>query len=447
MPSRIVFLIIAVIAISAQAAWAAGGEGHGEVTAALLALSVMLFAGKLGGALAQRLRQPGVLGELLAGVVIGNFGLFGFHGLDFLRHQESIVVMAEIGVILLLFSAGLESTVAEMLSVGKSSLLVATLGVLLPTALGWGVARLLIPEQHPLGAWFIGATLCATSVGITARVLQDLGKLQIREARVVLGAAAIDDVLGLLILAVVAGIIEATAAGSTLAFSGVAVIAGKALGFLAAAIFLGPWVSLRLFRVATLLGTRGLLLPTALVFCFAMSYLAAKLGLAPIVGAFAAGLVLEDVHYKDLEKRDEHELEEALHPLLAMLAPIFFVIMGMGVDLRSFASLDVLALAGALTVAAVAGKMVCGWGVLEPGLNRLAIAVGMVPRGEVGLIFAAIGAKLVLDGHPIIESPVYSAVVVMVAVTTLVTPPILKIVLERGAQRQGDDSTPEVPAV
>jgi Kef-type K+ transport system membrane component KefB len=173
------------------------------------------------------------------------------------------------------------------------------------------------------------------------------------------------------------------------------------------------------------------LLPFALVFCFVLSWFASVLGLAPIVGAFAAGLVLENVHYKELEDREQHALDELVQPIIAFLAPVFFVIMGMGVDLSSFADSSVLGLAVALTACAVIGKMVCALGVLEPGLNRMAVAVGMVPRGEVGLIFAAIGAKLVLDGHPVISGGVYSAVVIMIAITTLVTPPVLKVVLER----------------
>ncbi len=431
----LVLLVSVVLAFTAFPLLATGGDTHGAVASALLALSIVLLAGKFAGSMAEKLGQPSVLGELLAGVLIGNLGLVGFHGLEFLRSHEALLVMAEIGVILLLFGAGMESTVGEMLRVGKSSLFVAVLGVVTPMLLGWGISKWLIPGEPTLGHWFIGATLCATSVGITARVLQDLGKLQLRESRIVLGAAAIDDVLGLLILAVVSGAIEASASGGSLAMSTVATIAVKAFGFLAAAILLGGWASRHFFGLATLLKTRGLLLPFSLVFCFFLAWLAAKLGLAPIVGAFAAGLVLEDVHYKELEDREQHVLDELVHPIIAFLAPVFFVIMGMGVDLSSFADASVLGLAAALTVAAILGKMICGLGVVEPGLNRLAVAVGMVPRGEVGLIFAAIGAKLMLDGHPVISGGVYSAVVIMVAVTTLVTPPVLKVVLERNPAR------------
>jgi Kef-type K+ transport system membrane component KefB len=413
---------------------ATASDAHGGLSSVLLALTVILLAGKLAGSLAERVGQPGVLGELLAGVALGNLALLGwggFSGLEILRGNDTVAVLAEVGVILLLFSAGLESTVGEMMKVGKSSLAVAVLGVVAPIALGWLVTRGLLADEPPLGRWFIGATLCATSVGITARVLRDLGKLDLRESRIVLGAAAIDDVLGLLILAVVAGAIEAAARGVELEFAAVAVIAGKAAAFLLGAAMLGGWASRSLFALADRLRTRGLLLPFALAFCFLLSWLAGRLGLAPIVGAFAAGLVLEDLHYRSLETREERELKDLVAPLVAFLAPVFFVLMGMGVDLRSFSSASVVGLAAALTVAAVLGKMACALGVLEPGLNRLAVAVGMIPRGEVGLIFAAIGAKLVLDGQPIISPSVYSAVVIMVAVTTLITPPVLQRVLRR----------------
>lgn len=413
---------------------AAGGADATQQTihGAILAVALMLLAAKLGGALASRLGQPAVLGELVAGILLGNLGLFGFHALDFLRANIGVQVLAEVGILLVLFAAGLESTVGEMARVGASSLLVAVLGVVAPMLLGWGVSAWLLPDESWLVHLFVGATLCATSVGITARVLADLGQSGRRESKIILGAAAIDDVLGLLVLAIVGGTITAVAAGSTLALGDIAILVGKAFGFLGGAVLVGPWLSGRLFRLASLLGARGLLLPFALVFCFALAWLAARLGLAPIVGAYAAGLVLEDVHYRDLEQRDEHELDEVLHPIIGVLSPIFFVLMGLGVDLRAFVQLEILGLAAALTFVAVLGKMACWFGVLERGLDRLAVAVGMVPRGEVGLIFAAIGARLVLDGEPVIGPGLYGAIVIMVTLTTLMTPPLLQRVMARG---------------
>jgi Kef-type K+ transport system membrane component KefB len=279
---------------------------------------------------------------------------------------------------------------------------------------------------------FIGATLCATSVGITARVLADLGKINTREARIILGAAVIDDVLALVVLAVVSGTIQAANTGGTLDALDAFVLVGKALAFLVGAVVVGGWLSPRLFRLATRLQIRGLLLALSLGFCFLLAWLADRIGLATIVGAFAAGLILDEVHFRELREREKHSLEELLHPIAGFLVPVFFVLMGAQVDVSSFGRGDVLGFAALLSVGAVIGKMICAAGVLERGLDRVSVAVGMVPRGEVGLIFAGIGAQLVLNGRPVIDPPVFAAVVVMVIVTTLVTPPALKVVLARG---------------
>jgi Kef-type K+ transport system membrane component KefB len=317
-----------------------------------------------------------------------------------------------------------------------SSLLVAVAGVVAPFFLGWGVARYFIPDEPTLVHIFIGATLCATSVGITARVLKDLGKIQTRESRIVLGAAVIDDVLGLLILAVVAGAIKAAATGATLSVVEVGLIALKSLLFLGGALAAGHYLVPHVFRGAGRLETRGVMLAAALAFCFLLAWLAALVGLAPIVGAFAAGLVLDEVHFEPFARRGERDLHELLAPVAAVLVPIFFVLMGLKVDLRAFARLELLGFAAVLTAAAVIGKQVCSFGVMERGLNRLAVGIGMIPRGEVGLIFANIGAALMLpnaegQAEPVINSATFGAVVIMVIVTTLVTPPVLKWALAR----------------
>ena len=411
--------------------------GHANPAApVLLALTIVLVGAKIGGWAAERFRQPAVLGELLAGVVLGNVALLGFDGLEFIGTNLGIHILAEIGVVVLLFEVGLESNVKDMLSVGWSSLLVACLGVIAPFFLGWGVSLWMMPEAETLVHIFIGAILCATSVGITARVLTDLGKVQAREARIVLGAAVIDDVLGLVILAVVTGSIQAANAGSKLDALSVLGIIGKAAAFLVGAIVIGTWLAPRMFRVASLLRVRGMLLVASLGFCFVLAYLANAIELAPIVGAFAAGLILDEVHYQNFIDQGEHKLEELLHPLALFLVPIFFVRMGVEVDLATFARLEVLGFAALLTLAAIVGKMICAAGVLEPGLDRLSVAVGMVPRGEVGLIFAGIGAQMVLHGQRVVPPPVFSAAVIMVIVTTLVTPPLLKITLARGDARK-----------
>jgi Kef-type K+ transport system membrane component KefB len=396
-------------------------------TPVVLALAVILASAKLGGHLATRLRQPAVLGELLIGVVLGNLGL-GW--LEAIQTDVNVEVLARIGVVLLLFEVGLESTVRDMMRVGWSSLIVAVLGVVTPFALGWGVGVLLLPEQGPYVHAFLGATLTATSVGITARVLRDLDRSRSADARVILGAAVIDDVLGLVILAVVGGVIVAADQGGTLSWTGIAAILTKSLGFLFGALALGVWLSPRLFGLASRLRGGGVLLATALVFCFSLAWLASAVGLAPIVGAYAAGLILERAHFRSFEARGERQLEELVQPISAFLVPVFFVLMGMRVDLSSFARMEVLGLASLLTVAAILGKQACSLGV-QKGLDRLSVGIGMIPRGEVGLIFANAGLGLSIHGEPVIDRDTFSAIVVMVIVTTMATPPALRWSLGR----------------
>jgi Kef-type K+ transport system membrane component KefB len=408
------------------------GTGHADPVASVaLFLVVILLAAKLGGDLAVRIGQPAVLGELLVGVVLGNLTLAGYSGLEPIKSDPFIEMFARVGVLILLFEVGLESTVGQMLKVGWSSLLVACLGVIVPFALGWSVGAWLLPEQGAYVHAFLGATLTATSVGITARVLKDLGSSQGDEARVILGAAVIDDVLGLVILAVVTSVIVAADVGGTVAALDIAMMIGQAAGFLVGSLVLGVILSKRLFTLASKLRSRGVLIALSLAFCFLLSWLASLLGLAPIVGAFAAGLIVEDVHYRDFVARGEQGLEELIHPISSFLVPIFFVLMGLRTDLGSFAQPGVLGLAAGLTLAAILGKQACALGVIGRGVDRLTVGLGMVPRGEVGLIFANIGLTLSVGGRRIISDATFAAVVVMVIVTTMVTPPALKWSLGR----------------
>src|SRR5688572_7655523 len=404
---------------------------HGLDPAVLIGVAVMLVAAKLAGEAFERVGQPAVLGELCAGLLLGNLVIFGFTRVETLKTNETIAALAELGVIILLFEVGLESDIREMIEVGWSSLLVALLGVVAPFARGWLVSSYFLPEGGTLTHAFIGATLCATSVGITARVFKDLGKLATREARIILGAAVIDDMLGLLILAVVAGAIRAEAVGGSLSGLEIGWIALKSIAFLIAAIAIGHFLMPRLLRGAGRLETRGVLLTLAISFCLFLSWAAAKVGLAPIVGAFAAGLILDEVHYNQAGGRVERGLHDLLYPVSTVLVPIFFVLMGLKVDLRLFANVDILGFALVLTLAAIVGKQVCALGVVERGVNRLAIGLGMIPRGEVGLIFAGIGATLMLPSatgvnEPVISSATFGAVVIMVIITTLITPLALK---------------------
>jgi Kef-type K+ transport system membrane component KefB len=429
-PPRLTAVIAACAALCVALAGPAraAGAGHGlDLLPVLEALALILIGARLGGALFERFGQSPVLGELLAGVVIGNLGLAGYHGLDTLRDQPGIDLLAQIGVLFLLFRVGVETDIGKMIAVGGSAFLVAVLGVIAPMVLGFLCSRGFFPSLDPLTHWFVGATLCATSVGITARVLADLGRTSSTEGRIILGAAVIDDVLGLIVLAVVAGVIDAADRGRAFDPRTVVWIVAKATLFLGLSVGIGRWVSRRTFALASRLRGEGVLLSVALAFCFALAWVAGRVGLAPIVGAFAAGLILEEAHYRDLLARDHkrRSLPELLEPLSSFLVPVFFVLMGMRVDLAAFGAPGVLGFAAVLTLAAVIGKQACSLGVLERGADRLAVGLGMIPRGEVGLIFAGIGSTLMLGGARVIDDEVFSAVVIMVALTTLVTPPLL----------------------
>ena len=417
-------------------AQAAGSAAHGDSGATLvLALAVILAAAKLGGHLAERLGQPAVLGELLAGVLLGGLDLAGVVWFRALTTDLTLDGLARIGVVILLFEVGLESTVSDMKKVGWRAFSVATLGVVTPWLLGWGVGALLLPQHSVYVHIFLGATLTATSVGITARVLRDLGRANSAEARIILGAAVIDDVMGLVILAVVGSLIQAADLNVSLSFLSIGWLVVKAVGFLFGALWLGGRVSPLLFGLTARLRGTSLLLVTALVFCFLLAAAAAAIGLAPIVGAYAAGLILEKVHYRDFAGRGEHELEELVKPISGFLVPIFFVLMGMRVDLRALGDTSHLGLMAALIVAAIVGKQACALGGLGGGLDKLSIGIGMIPRGEVGLIFASIGLGLMVHGERIVDAGIYSTVVVMVMVTTIVTPPALKWSLDRWDRR------------
>jgi Kef-type K+ transport system membrane component KefB len=397
----------------------------------VLGLAIILLAAKAGGEVALRLKQPAVLGELLAGILIGNLQHVGVTGLERLKTDPFVDMFGRVGVLVLLFGVGLESTVAQMLKVGASSLLVAVLGVIAPFALGWAVGEWLLPEASDYVHAFLGATLCATSVGITARVLKDIGRSQTPEARIVLGAAVIDDVLGLVLLAVVSSVIVGAEMGTSVSYASIALTLVKAGVFLGASLGLGVYVAPRLLAFASRLQSRGVLLTVGLAFCFLLSWGAGAIGLAPIVGAFAAGLILEDVHYRDFVARGEIGLEELLQPIAGFLVPVFFVLMGIRTDIGELARPGVLGLAAALTVAAILGKQLCSLGVVDKGVDRLAVGIGMIPRGEVGLIFANVGTTLVIAGHRVVDAAIFSAVVAMVVVTTFVTPPALKWRLTR----------------
>ena len=325
--SKFILLVVVVLGFcacmflggSTVGASADAAEAHGDPIASLiLSLAFILVAAKVGGHYATVIGQPPVLGELLAGVLIGNLTLVGVPGLESLKTDTAVDMLARLGVILLLFQVGLESTIGQMLKVGLSSFLVASLGVIGPFVLGWVVGAWLLPNASVYAHVFLGATLTATSVGITARVLKDLGRSQSDEARIILGAAVIDDVQGLVILAVVTGIIAAANQGGSVSYGGISLVLLKATVFLFGSLALGVYLSPRLFTFASKLQAGGVLLATGLAFCFVLAWLADLIGLAPIVGAFAAGLVLEDLHYRDFVDRGEHTLDQLIEPIASL---------------------------------------------------------------------------------------------------------------------------------
>ncbi|MCS7309238.1 MAG: cation:proton antiporter [Armatimonadetes bacterium] len=384
-----------------------------EFAHVLLMLVVMLAAAKLLAETAERVSQPAVLGELLAGLILGD---------SLLRlvdpHHEILHVLAELGAVLLLFEIGLESDITELFRVGWRSLGVAVVGVVVPAVLGFAVSMLW--GQPTLTAAFIGATLTATSVGITARVLKDLGVLRWGESQIVLGAAVADDVIGLLILAVFSGLAQ----GESLSFWQVGRVLLLALLFLAGALTVGLKASHWMLRIAQRMRARGALVTAALVLCFTLAALAQLVGLAPIVGAFSAGLVLA---------RTEHRLRitDRATALADLLVPLFFVMMGAQMNLRAIdvttpAGRSVVVLAALLIVVAVLGKLVSGLTLWRTRMRPWLVGVGMVPRGEVGLIFATIGLQ-----QKVFDITVYTAVLILVMVSTLITPPWLRLLVRR----------------
>lgn len=384
-------------------------------------LIVILLAAKLAGELFERLGQPAVLGELVAGVLVGAsvLGLVPVDPAD--PYGAMIHVLAEVGVAILLFEIGLETDLREMFQVGSAALTVALVGIVLPFLFGYLFWHY-YEGGASLTAIFIGATLTATSVGITARVLTDLGKIHTSEARIIIGAAVLDDILGLLILAVVEGL---SATGSVSVPSVIRMF-GLAVGFLAVAMAIGLSAARWIFELVNRMRVRGVLVTFALAFALALAFLADRVGLAPIVGSFAAGLILSRTNQFDT-------IVEQIKPVADIFTPIFFVSIGAAVnvailDPRVPENREILVVGAGLFVIAVLGKVAAGYAVpWRKDLHKLAVGVGMVPRGEVGLIFAQIG----LVGG-ILTRDVFSAVLIMVMATTLITPPFLKILFDRG---------------
>ncbi len=381
-----------------------------------LSIALILAVAKVGSDIAVRLGQQPVLGELLAGVVLGSIHHPFFDGL---RGDPHIDMLARLGVLILLFEVGLESTIRDVMHVGVASARVALLGSIGTLLAGWAAAAIAMPESNTLVHLFVGAAITATSVGISARVMKDAGAGRSREAHTILSAAVLDDVLGLVALALLTATVTHSAQGLVTAWT-VAWLVLKMVGLLAIGVVAGVKLSPLLFRLTARLRTSGALPATGLSFCFVLAWASNAIGFAPIVGAFVAGLILEDSHSARFVERGEASLSNRMEPISSWLVPIFFVLMGMRADFRAMAHPRTLLLVALLTLAAVFGKLACALGAPR-GSNRLAIALGMIPRGEVSLVFATLGLSIgLLDaGH-------YSALVTVVVVTTLLTPPALR---------------------
>jgi Kef-type K+ transport system membrane component KefB len=403
---------------------------HDPLAGTLMLLALLWLAAKVGGELALRLKLPAVTGELAVGLA-----LTALHRAWALFPDVAASPAAELlgglGVVVLMFAVGLESTVSQMLQVGAASLRVAVIGVVLPMAAGLGGAWLLLPAGTPFVLdLFIGACLCATSIGISAQVLREKGASDTVEGRVIVGAAVVDDVLGLLVLVAVSGLAAAGAGGSV----GVGLLRtlGLALGFLGAALTLGRLATPRLFHLASRFRSEQVLLPLGLGFAFLLAWLGSLAGLASIVGAYAAGLILEPAHVEDLERRERHTLDELVHPLVTVLSPLFFVLMGAKVDPAALFRPATLGFAAALALLGVAGKFLAGFGGGK-GVRTAVVGWGMVPRGEVGLIFVAAGAQLQVNGAPLLSAEVQAGVVGALLLTTVAGPVGLGWALRRPA--------------
>ncbi len=444
---------------------------HDPIAPVIFGVTLILVAALAGRYGARRLGQASVLGELVMGVLLGNllyfFGydlmavlregtalmdmadltlagasweaaavsvmgpvdgppflemLRGHAGDEYLQVAHAVDIFSRYGVIFLLFHVGLDTCVAELRRVGMDSLRVAVLGVVAPFILGFGAAWLVEPERGHVEHMFLGAALAATSIGITARVLQDLGKQNSPEASVILGAAVMDDVLGLVLLAVVSGIVVSDSLHLPEILRTV-LLAGL---FIAVVLLLGPYIIELLIKLLRHLDEMEAKIFISFIFVMILAWLANLMGLATIVGAFAAGLLIMESHFHDWENSSgvSYRIKDLFAPLEAILVPIFFVLMGIQVKLETFLDWQVLALAVLLTVVAVVGKVVAGLGVSDHRMSRLAVGIGMMPRGEVGLVFASIGKNL-----GVISAGTFSAIVLMVMITTLATPPLLKVAL------------------
>lgn len=428
---------------------ASDGQYHAYALS-FLWIAIALLAARIGGMI-EKLKQPSVLGELLMGTILGNMFLCG---IDFFQPMKSDVYLhflGEIGIVILLFQVGLESNIKQMQSIGMRAFFVAIIGVLAPYLLGrYFAGPYLMPGFSDQTYIFLGATLTATSIGITARVFKDFNIMDSKESKIIIGAAIIDDIIGLVILAIVTAIIQ----NGTFDIHELLITSCLALGFLIASIlggsylapFFGKWLS-------HIHAGQSMKLTFALSLGFLLAYLADAIGLSPIIGAFSAGLMLDSTHFKDFhsshliqelqtighnqqsevetkilsvaERANEKHIEELIAPIGQFTTPIFFIITGMSVDLMVFTQTSTVLLGILLTVIAVIGKLLSGFAAGR-GVKHWLIGWGMVPRGEVGLIFASVGKSL-----GVINANEYSVIILVIISTTFISPIMLNYLIKR----------------
>lgn len=467
LPSAKTWILLAGYIPAIAFADGSSGQHHDPIAPVILWVTFIFLCALIGRDIAQRFKQPAVLGELLMGVLLGNlFYLCGSHlvvvlregsavfdimrnmltgvplteavnksipnpyyaeqvasalsksnGVDLIKVAYILDIFSRYGVIFLLFKVGLESSIEELKHTGREAVLVAIIGVVVPIILGFLVAYLLSPGSSYKSHLFVAATLSATSIGITARVLSEMKKLRTREAKTILGAAMIDDILGLIILAVVSSIVLSGEVDVMM----VTKIIISAIAFFAGALLIGPWIVRKAALYFRFLELWELKLFIAFIFVMMLAWLATLVHLATIIGAFAAGLILQDDFFDSEKSRESSQsIGNLITPLESILAPLFFILIGIQVKLESFGDWHVLLMAGGLIAAAILGKLISGLGGSKKD-DRWLIGIGMLPRGEVGLVFASIGRTL-----GVISDQLFSAIVLMVIVTTFLAPPLLK---------------------
>ena len=452
---------------------------HGDpIAPVILGVTTVLAFAVIGRVAARKLGQPTVLGELLMGILLGNIAWYlgvdliailregprvfdlvdqvlagspinqvavdlfgetkglelariisGPNGGEVMQVAHTVDVFSRYGVIFLLFMVGLDTNLDEMASVAKDSIRVAVIGVVMPVLLGYSVVVLIRPDMTLYSGIFIAATLAATSIGISANVLEEMGRTRSREGRIILGAAVGDDILGLILLAIISGIVVSGSVNVV----GVSTIVMVSLLFLVAVIKLGPAIVRAAANIMSRLDIVEAKMFTSYLFVMVLAWLANLSGLATIIGAFAAGIILSDSFFSHSDKSHDgrvYSIRELIMPLEVILVPIFFILMGIQVKVEAFLSWPVMTLAGGLIVAAVVGKIVSGFGARSTA-DKLVVGIGMLPRGEVGLVFAAIGRAI-----GVIDDSIFAAIVVMVFVTTLAAPPWLKIALNRQSAKR-----------